>query len=65
MCQTFWETDSLGFSVFISATKRSLRHHAVIDEIIIDAIQRSPGVTTRSLSKRVGCSHSIVWRTLN
>ncbi|KAG8335918.1 hypothetical protein J6590_057246 [Homalodisca vitripennis] len=35
------------------------------DDIVINAVHRSPGVSTRRISRRIGVSQSTVWRSLN
>lgn len=42
--------------------KCSLQHHA---EIKVHAVQHSSGISTPCLLRRVGVSHSMVWRTFN
>ena len=35
------------------------------EENILDIVHGSPGTSTRRVARRLGCSHSRVWRTLN
>lgn len=42
--------------------ERAVQHD---DAIVINAVLRSPGVSTRRLSRRLGVSQSMVWMTLN
>jgi hypothetical protein len=60
---TLWETASLP-SVRLHS-ERDPEHQSVEEENILDAVQRSPCVSTRHLAQQCGVTQSMVWRTLN
>lgn len=61
--RTLRETGSLP-SVKIQSD-RPRQHDVNVEENIIAAVERSPGISTRRISKRFRVSQSNVWRTLN
>lgn len=60
---TLRETGSLP-STNTRLREHAVRHDVAIAENIINAVHRSPGVSTRRLSQRFEVTQSMVWRTL-